>query len=99
VVRTYPGTPGQAPVSRVPSGSELQPQADRVAVQTWQDLDASKTASRPVTTVTVDVGAYDQVVVTINAHAMNLLPGIFPSLPITATASGPIEIFKRKGTN
>ncbi len=38
-------------------------------------------------------------VVTINAHAMNLLPGIFPSLPITATASGPIEIFKRKGTN
>jgi Flp pilus assembly protein TadG len=99
VVRTYPGAPGQAPETRVPSGTELEPQANRVAVQTWQDLDANKTSERPTAAVQVDVGGYNQVTVTIRSRAVNLLPGIFPSLPVTAKASGPIEIFKPERTN
>jgi hypothetical protein len=46
VIRSYAGAPGQAPVTRVPGGAQLQPQADRVAVQAWQDLDANRTAVR-----------------------------------------------------
>ena len=99
VVRTYPGLPGEPPVSRVPSGTELEPQADRVAVQTWLDLDANKTAARPQVSVAVDVGGYNEVTVTVHSRAVNLLPGILPDLPIVARSSGPIEIFKPEGTN
>jgi len=99
VVRTYPGLPGQRPVTRVPGGAELEPQANRVAVQTWLDLDANKTAARPQVSVAVDVGSYNQVTVTVASRAVNLLPGLLPDLPITARASGPIEIFKPEGTN
>jgi hypothetical protein len=83
----------------VPTGPSLEPRANRVAVQTWQDLDANKTSARPTATVLVDVGAYNQLTVTIRSHAVNLLPGLFPTLPVTARASGPIEIFKPQGTN
>jgi TadE-like protein len=99
VIRTYPGAPGQPPATRVPSGPELQPAADRVAVQTWQDLDANKTATRPQVTVQVDVGQFNEVTVVVATRSVNLLPGILPNLPIVAKASGPIEIFKPQETN
>jgi len=96
VVRTYPGAPGQV-ATQLPSEGELTPEANRVAVQTWQELDANKTSQRP--TVAVDMDAFNQVTVTITSRSVNLLPGILPNLPITAKASGPIEIFKPQGTN
>jgi Flp pilus assembly protein TadG len=99
VIRTYPGGVGQAPVTQVPSGGQLTPQANRVAVETWQALDANKTSSQPTATVDVDVNGSNQLTVTINSTCINLLPGILPTLPITAQASGPIEIFKPQGTN
>jgi Flp pilus assembly protein TadG len=99
VIRTYPGNPGQAPVTQVPSGGQLQPQAQRVAVETWEALDANKTSSQPQVDVDVDVGGSNQLTVTVHSTCINLLPGILPTLPITAQASGPIEIFKPGGTN
>jgi hypothetical protein len=105
VIRTYPGAPGEPCLpsnpacTTVPTGASLGPRANRVAVQTWQDLDANKTSARPTATVQVDVGAYNQLTVTIRSRAVNLLPGLFPTLPVTARASGPIEIFKPEGTN
>jgi len=106
VVRTYPGTagqpcgPGTPACSAVPTGASLESQANRTAVQAWQELDGSRTlVKEPAVTVAVDVGAYNQVTVTIRSEAVNLLPAILPSLPVTARASGPIEIFKPQGTN
>lgn len=99
VIRTYPGTPGQDPATVVPSGGELQPRASRVAVETWEQLDANKTSSQPTAQVDVDVNGSNQLTVTINSTCVNLLPGILPTLPVTARASGPIEIFKPQGTN
>ena len=99
VVRTYPGPPGQV-YTAVPSGGALQGTATRTAVQAWRELDANRTlVKEPAVTVAVDVGAYNQVTVTIRSEAVNLLPAILPSLPVTARASGPIEIFKPQGTN
>jgi TadE-like protein len=99
VIRTYPGGVGQAPVTQVPTGGQLDGQADRVAVETWQALDANHTSSQPTADVVVDQGASNQLTVTIHSTCVNLLPGILPTLPITAQASGPIEIFKPQGTN
>jgi TadE-like protein len=99
VIRTYPGGVGQAPVTQVPDEGVLQPQADRVAVETWQALDANKTSSQPTAEVAVDAGTSNQLTVTIRSTCVNLLPGILPTLPIVAQASGPIEIFKPQGTN
>jgi Flp pilus assembly protein TadG len=98
VIRTYPGGVGQV-VTRVPTADELQPQADRVAVETWEALDTNKTSSRPSTAVDVAVGTTNQLTVTVQSTCVNLLPGILPTLPITAQASGPIEIFKPQDTN
>jgi Flp pilus assembly protein TadG len=98
VIRTYPGGAGQAPVTTLPSQGDLQAQADRVSVETWQALDANKTSSQPTAEVAVDGGS-NQLTVTIHSNCVNLLPGILPTLPITAQASGPIEIFKPQGTN
>ncbi|MEN3361484.1 MAG: hypothetical protein V7637_5466 [Mycobacteriales bacterium] len=98
VIRTYPGGAGQV-VTRVPTADELQPQADRVAVETWEALDTNKTSSRPSTAVDVAVGTTNQLTVTVQSTCVNLLPGILPTLPITAQASGPIEIFKPQDTN
>jgi hypothetical protein len=99
VIRTYPGGVGQAPVTRVPTGGELEPRANEVAVATWEALDANKTSSQPTAQVVVDVGASNQLTVTIESKCINLLPGILPDLPLTAQASGPIEIFKPQDTN
>jgi Flp pilus assembly protein TadG len=98
VVRTYPGNPGQDPVTQLPGAGQLQLQADRVAVQAWQQLDANQTSSRPQVAVDVQAGS-NQVTVQIDSTCVNLLPGILPTLPVTARASGPIEIFKPQGTN
>jgi Flp pilus assembly protein TadG len=99
VVRTYPGAPGQV-YTRVPSGAALQGPATRTASQAWRELDANHTlVKEPTVTVEVDVGAYNQVTVTIQSESVNLLPSILPTLPVTAKASGPIEIFKPQGTN
>jgi hypothetical protein len=99
VVRTYPGEPGQV-VTAVPSEGALQGPATRTAVQTWRDLDANKTlAKEPTVKVEVDVGEFNQVTITIRSESVNLLPGILPTLPVVAKASGPIEIFKPQGTN
>src|SRR2546428_2039099 len=98
VIRAYPGQAGQV-YTRVPSGGELEPQAQRVAVETWQQLDANKTSAQPSARVAVDVGGTNQLTVTITSRVVNLLPGILPALPVTASASGPIEIFKPQGTN
>ena len=99
VVRTYPGAPGEV-ATRVPSEAELQGLANRTAVQAWQELDANKTlVKQPTVRVEVDVGAFNQVTVTIQSESVNILPKILPSLPVTAKASGPIEIFKPQGTN
>lgn len=99
IVRTYPGGAGQTPVTALPSQGQLQSQADRVSVETWQALDANHTSSQPTAEVAVDVGGSNQLTVTIRSTCVNLLPGILPTLPITAQASGPIEIFKPQGTN
>ncbi|HVQ93906.1 MAG TPA: TadE/TadG family type IV pilus assembly protein [Mycobacteriales bacterium] len=98
VIRTYPGGVGQAPVTRVPTRGELEPRAREVAVATWETLDANKTSSQPSATVDVDPGS-NQLTVTIESRCVNLLPGILPDLPLTAQASGPIEIFKPQNTN
>jgi hypothetical protein len=98
VIRTYPGGVGQV-VTRLPSGPELRPDAERVAVETWQALDANKTSSQPeVRDVDVQQGS-NQLTLTIHSTCINLLPGILPTLDITAKASGPVEIFKPQGTN
>jgi Flp pilus assembly protein TadG len=100
IVRTYPGAVGGAPVTAVPSGADLRPQAERVAVETWQSLDANKTSSQPeVIQLDVDQGGSNQLTLTIHSTCVNLLPGILPTLPINAQASGPVEIFKPQGTN
>jgi Flp pilus assembly protein TadG len=99
VVRTYPGQAGQV-YTVVPSGEALQGTATQTAVQAWRELDANRTlVKEPAVTVTVDVGAYNQVTVTVRSEAVNLLPALLPSLPVTAKASGPIEIFKPQRTN
>jgi Flp pilus assembly protein TadG len=98
VVRTYPGQPGQV-YTAVPSGGALQGTATQTAVQVWRELDANRTLKEPAVTVAVDVGEYNQVTVTVRSEAVNLLPAILPSLPVTAKASGPIEIFKPQRTN
>jgi Flp pilus assembly protein TadG len=110
VIRTYPGSPGQAdptpgspgqadPTTVLPTQRQLQDQASRVAVETWQQLDANKTAEQPVAAVDLPLDGTNQVTVTITSRCVNLLPGILPTLPVTAKASGPIEIFKPQGTN
>jgi Flp pilus assembly protein TadG len=98
VIRTYPGGAGQDPVTVLPSQGNLQSQAEGVSVETWQSLDANKTSSQPTVAVVVDPGT-NQVTVTVHSNCVNLLPGILPTLPLTAQASGPIEIFKPQGTN
>jgi Flp pilus assembly protein TadG len=99
VIRTYPGSAGEAtPTTQLPSQAQLQSEADRVSVETWQQLDANKTAAQPVAEVPPP-DAFNQVTVTIRSKCVNLLPGILPDLPVVATASGPIEIFKPQETN
>ena len=97
VIRTYPGQAGQV-VTQIPSQGALQTQAGRVAVEAWRQLDANKTSEEPTVDVQLDGGS-NQLVLTVRSRSVNLLPGILPSLPVTARASGPIEIFKPRGTN
>jgi hypothetical protein len=107
VVRTSgdgPLAPGDTPDTHVPTAGELEPTAQRVAVETWQALDANKTSSSPNAVVDVSLLAVNgapsnEVTVTITSNCINLLPGILPTLPLTARASGPVEIFKPQGTN
>lgn len=98
VIRTYPGQAGQV-VTQLPSVGTLQTQADRVAVETWEQLDANKTSTKPNVTVELDTGGSNQLTVTIRSTSVNLLPKILPTLNIRAEASGPVEIFKPQGTN
>jgi hypothetical protein len=98
VIRTYPGTAGQGPYTQMPTGAELEPRADRVAVETWQQLDANKTSSQPDASVDVNQLS-NQLTVEVRSTCINLLPGILPTLDIVSRASGPVEIFKPQGTN
>lgn len=98
VIRTYDGPVGGDPKTQLPGGDQLQANARRVAVETWQSLDANKTMSEPAADAVVQPGT-NELVVTIRSNCINLLPGILPTLPVNARASGPIEIFKPQGTN
>lgn len=102
VVRTYPGGVGQDPVAsggtQLPSDGVLQGRAQQVAVETWQALDSNKTMAQPNVDAHVQPVS-NQLVVTIHSNCINLLPGILPTLPVNAQASGPVEVFKPQGTN
>lgn len=95
-IRT-PENPGQQ-YTRVPTEAELTARASQVAVDTWHALDKHATASRPSVT-RANVDGFNQLVLTIEAKSVNLLPGLFPQLRVHATASGPIEVFKPSGTD
>jgi Flp pilus assembly protein TadG len=99
VLRTYPGNPGQDPTTALPSEGFLQGQASRIAVETWESLDANKTSSQPTTEVALNADGFNQLTVTVHSTCVNLLPGILPTLELNARSSGPIEIFKPQGTN
>jgi Flp pilus assembly protein TadG len=96
-MRAYTGTSGGATVRDLRQNCD-QAVANQKAVAAWEALDANHTASRPAATVNCIPGI-NQVEVVVQAHSVNLLPGIFPQLDITARAQGPAEVFKDQGTN
>jgi Flp pilus assembly protein TadG len=98
VLRTLPAGQASDTQTLLPDQGTLNADAQRVATETWQSLDANKTSSEPQATADI-VPVENELNVTIQSHCVNLLPGILPDLPITAKASGPIEIFKGQGTN
>jgi len=99
VLRTYPGEPGQGPTTQLPDEGTLTGEANRVAVDTWESLDANKTSARPTADVALNTDGFNQLTVTIHSRCINLLPGLLPDLDLTARSSGPIEIFKPQDTN
>jgi Flp pilus assembly protein TadG len=98
VLRTLPANEASNTQTLLPNQGTLQADAQRIAVETWQSLDANKTSSEPVATADI-VPVENELSVTIQSKCVNLLPGILPDLPVNARASGPIEIFKGQGTN
>jgi len=80
VLRTYPGNPGQDPTTALPSEGFLQGQASRIAVETWESLDANKTSSQPTAEVALNTDGFNQLTVTVHSTCVNLLPGILPTL-------------------
>ena len=96
-VRAYPATATGAVRDQVPPPGRVEALARAEANRQWQILDNSgDTTSAPkVQAVVVD---YDQVLVTVSAKPIMILPGLFGSdLKITQTAGGPFEVFKRSG--
>ena len=97
-IASYRGSSG-TPYTRVPTAGELTPEATAKAISTWQQLDGNHTMAQPAVRVQVDNGGSNLMVVTITSTTVNLLPGLFPKLEVTARAGGPIEVFKQQGTN
>jgi hypothetical protein len=95
-LRAYKGVPG-TPVRELPAGCSLSGEANTTAVAAWQALDANHTASQP--TATACMQGLNQLEVVVQSHSVNLLPGIFPQLDITARSQGPVEVFKDQGTD
>ena len=93
-VRAYPSNarledtiPGQDVVDRL---------AREAALQQWERLDNSgDTTSRP--DARGDRVGFNQVLVTVRANPILILPFGGKKLTITATAGGPFEVFKRSG--
>jgi Flp pilus assembly protein TadG len=96
-VRAYPATAVGALRDQVPPPGQVQALAETEAVNQWRILDNSgDTTSAPeVEALVVD---YNQVLVTVSAKPIMIVPGLFGTdLEITATAGGPFEVFKRSG--
>ena len=96
-VRAYPATATGPLRDQVPPPAQVQQLADAEAIRQWRILDNSgDTTSAPeVEALVVD---YDQVLVTVSAKPIMIVPGLFGTdLEITATAGGPFEVFKRSG--
>jgi TadE-like protein len=96
-VRAYPG--GSSVVYNMPAQGALQSQADVAVIRAWNEFDPRHRTGQPSVEVRPVGGASNQVTFTVRSSATNLLHGILPDLPVTAKVSGPVEVFKRQGTN
>ena len=88
-------------VDTVPSQQQVSAAANSIAVDEWNRLDGGgDTTSRPrVRLATID--NLDQLHITIEADPIVIVPVLVggSKLTITATAGGPMEVFKRSGDN
>ncbi|HYT10742.1 MAG TPA: TadE family protein [Mycobacteriales bacterium] len=96
--RAQPAGAGGRTVDRIPGPEVIEIRAEEEARRQWRLLDRDgDTISEPrVTGRLVD---HHQVEVTVTAYPIRILPGLFGGndLRITASAGGPVEVFKRSG--
>jgi Flp pilus assembly protein TadG len=82
----------------IPSRLEVDKMAREAALQQWKRLDNDgDTTSRP--DARGEIVGLNQVLVTVRANPILILPFGGDKLTITATAGGPFEVFKRSGVD